>query len=110
MRSLLRKLPEGAGVIVRTTHEGVVECVWGGDHGRRLFDARVGLADCHYDSSLIAAPDRPLLVRGARFWLLQERVRLCDGVVVGCWEIRFMRPGITSAAQAFPDRAEAADV
>lgn len=107
MKFWLRDLPKGAEVVVRQVRAGVVETVWGGDHGGRLFDARVGFETCHYDSGLIAVRDRPLLAKGARFWLVAESVLLADGAALERREIRFARPGIETAEQAFATGGEA---
>jgi hypothetical protein len=105
---LLGALPEGSAVVMRQTHSGVVETVWGGDYGRRLLDARVGGVTCYYDSSLIVERDRPLLAKGARFWLVVEEIRTSGGRAEWRSAIALRRDGIEGAEQAFTARRDAA--
>lgn len=104
MNPLLGALPEGSTLVMRTIREGVVQFVWGGPPGARLFDACVGGETRTFDSGQVVWADRPLLVRGAGFWLVAEEVCSAGGALEWRAAIALRRPGVATAEQAFTDR------
>jgi hypothetical protein len=94
--SWLASLPGGVEVARREISECTVKAVLDGYFsytvkGRRKRE--------HLDLVMVADCDMPLVAKGARFWLVVERIRGRSGEARSA--IRFAGPGARSVEQAF---------